>query len=237
MLKRASQFILHNAHGRDPFCRRYRIPAERVSVVRLGAYDVFREWMHAVRNQDERTVLFFGRLSPYKGLEVLYQAASRVATLVPGVRFIVSGRPVPGYGPPPPPALPNGCRVDVNTGYVSNAQLAELFQRATVVVCPYLDATQSGVVLTAYAFERPVVATHVGGLPEYVGDAQTGLLVPPGNIEALALALTEVLTNATLRARLQAGIVERKRRDLAWDTVGRATFDVYQRVLRRCRSR
>jgi glycosyltransferase involved in cell wall biosynthesis len=237
MFKRTSHYILHNRQDKGAFCHRYHVPPELVTLSRLGSYDVFREWMQPGTIQDEHTVLFFGRLSPYKGLEVLYQAALRVAALVPGVRFVIAGRPVAGYCPPPPPALPNGGQLDIRTDYVSNTQLAALFQQATVVACPYIDATQSGVVLTAYAFERPVVATRVGGLPEYVGDRQSGLLVPPGDAEALALALTEVLTNAPLRARLQAGIIERKSGDLAWNTAARATLDVYQGVLRRCRSR
>jgi glycosyltransferase involved in cell wall biosynthesis len=54
--------------------------------------------------------------------------------------------------------------------YLNNAETSELFERATLVACPNLDATQSGVVLTAFGFGKPVVATRVGGLPEYIDD-------------------------------------------------------------------
>ena len=70
--------------------------------------------------------------------------------------------------------------------YVSNDQTASLFERAQVAVCPYVNATQSGVVLTAFAFGCPVVATDAGGLPEYVTDGVSGSVVPAGDDAALA---------------------------------------------------
>lgn len=236
IFRRADRFILHNEHDLPAFCQRYWVPSRRVNVIRLGAYEVFRAWMHNGSSQDDRTVLFLGRISSYKGLEVLYRAAPYVAALVPGVRFLIAGRPVPGYRLPSAPVLSNGSVLDVNADYVSAAEVAQMFQRATVVVCPYLDATQSGVVLTAYAFDRPVVATRTGGLPEYVGDQETGLLVQPGDAEALARALVQVLTDTELQSRLQVGINERKQADLAWETAVSGILGVYADLVSGARS-
>ena len=66
---------------------------------------------------------------------------------------------------------------------------AELFQRCSVVALPYIDASQSGVIPTAYGFKKPVVVTEVGAIPEIVGDGITGFIVPPRNPEALAEAI------------------------------------------------
>ena len=98
----------------------------------------------------------------------------------------------------------------------NSARLVELCQRAAVVACPYVDASQSGVVLTAFALGTPVVTSAVGGLPEYVEHGETGLLVPPGDSEALARALTLVLEDRGLRARLRSGIACRLEGDLGW---------------------
>ena len=92
--------------------------------------------------QGDRTVLFFGRQSPYKGIEVLYDAAQRVAERIPDVRFVIAGKPQGNYSAPPP-ALKHGGHVELIDDYISNARLAELFQLATVVACPYRDATQT----------------------------------------------------------------------------------------------
>jgi glycosyltransferase involved in cell wall biosynthesis len=217
MLRSARQFVLHNAAQRSTFCHRYRVDPRRAHVVHLGPYDAYRAFSAEVPSSaGAPMVLFFGRLSPYKGLDVLYRAAARVAEEVPGVRFVVAGRPIGGYAVPSPPDLTGGAAIDVRSHYITNAALADLFQRAAVVVCPYTDATQSGVVMTAYAFGVPVVASHVGGLPEYVNDGQSGLLVPPGDANVLASALIRVLGEPGLHSRLQQGVKEIVAGKLSW---------------------
>ncbi len=229
----ARRYVLHNREQVEPFCRRYRIPRDRVQSLPLGVYDVYREWIEPGEPPiagDPPTVLFFGRISPYKGLDVLYRALPRVVAAVPGVHVVVAGKPIPGYAPPSPPPIANGGRVEVIADYVPNARLAALFQTATVVVCPYVDATQSGVVQTAYGFGKPVVASKVGGLPEYVVPGETGFLVPPNDADALASALVRVLADPTLQRRLAEGIGRLVSGPLSWNTIARQTRAVYEAV-------
>ena len=233
-LRRARHCILHNHALVEAFHRRYRVSASRVEVIPLGALDIFREWLAAdapSSSSDDRTVLFFGRLSPYKGLETLYRAVPDVMRRLRDVRFVVAGRPVHGYIPPPIPPVSNGGHVEVVEGYISNERLAGLFNRATVVVCPYTDATQSGVILTAYAFGKPVIATRVGGLPEYVRQGETGVLVPAREPAALSAALVDVLIDPDLRTRLRNGISRLLAGPLAWSTIARNTVGVYERCI------
>jgi len=187
-------------------------------------------WIDSPIQQEDRTVLFFGRLSRYKGLDVLYRAIPRVAEAIPNVYFIVAGQPSFGYRPPTPPAIPNGGRIEVLADHIGNARLAALFQLATIVVCPYRDATQSGVVLTSYAFGRPVVATRVGGLPEYVNDGETGLLVPPNDSKALAASLVKVLEDPALQTHLKEGVAAVERSGLNWKRTAADTLRVYSRA-------
>jgi glycosyltransferase involved in cell wall biosynthesis len=228
MLRRAARVLLYNNALRPAFARRYRVPLERIHPTHLGVHHIFREWAVGPLQHVGRSVLFYGRLSPYKGLEVLYEAAPLVAERVPGVRFVVAGRPVRGYQLPPAPRLPNGGQVEVIADYISNARLAELLQSTRVVACPYVDATQSGVALTGLAFEKPVVATRVGGIPEYIEHGQTGLLVPPRDAAALADALVALLTDAALDERLRAAIARLGRAGrLDWADAARATLAMY----------
>lgn len=226
---RASAFIVHNDSDADEFRRSQRDLAV-VASIPLGTLDVFTEWSAPDVAEDEATVLFFGRLSPYKGLEVFYDAVRIVADRLPTARFVVAGRPVAGYRPPDPPPLPDW-QIDVTTSHVSSARAAELFQRATIVVLPYLEATQSGVLLTAYAFGKPVVATRVGGLPQFVKDGVTGLLVEPGNHGALAQAMLALLADPRKRDRMKRGIRQRATTDLSWDAIADQTVSVYETVL------
>lgn len=228
---RVHRFILHNQSQAEVFCRANNVAPDRVAVIHLGVYDVYREWIAKSVMQSDHTVLFFGRLSPYKGLDVLYDAAQRVAERVPGVRFVVAGRPTTNYLPPQRPLLVQGGRIELIQHYITNEYLAELFQQATVVVCPYLEATQSGVVLTAYAFNRPIVASAVGGLPEYVVQGDTGLLVTPGDPKELAEALVNVLLNKDLQIQFQNRIRSHKAEHFSWHQVANQISDVYERTI------
>lgn len=226
----ASRFVLYNAAFQQPFAARYGIPPARVDVGRLGVYDVLREW--SASGGAPSTVLFFGRLSPYKGLDVFYEAARLLARRVAGIRFVVAGRPVEGYTPPSPPDLGGRGTIDVVEGYLSTAETARLLQAASVVVCPYRDASQSGVVLTAFAFRVPVVATTVGGLPEYVIPEKTGLLAPVGDAEAVADAVSRILLEPGLAAQLSRGIAAAAANRLSWRHTADVLWNTYAKAFR-----
>ncbi len=222
------RFILHSHSLQGDFRRRYRIAEHKTVTIPLGVYDVFREWTSNFVSSEDANVLFFGRLSQYKGIETLYQAAPLVAEKVPNVRFVVAGRSVPGYQLPSPPTLPRSASMEIVQDYIPTLQLVEYLQTASVVVCPYSDATQSGVIMTSYALGKPVVATRVGGLSEYVEEGTTGLLVPPGDPAALAAAIVSVLTDPRLRNQLRSGLAEVQRGRLNWTSIAERTLQVYR---------
>jgi glycosyltransferase involved in cell wall biosynthesis len=226
---RARRFVLYNAASRLSFAAGYGIDPARVDATRLGVYDVFRQWSAAGDAPGHpSTVLFFGRLSPYKGLDTFYEAARLVAARVSGVRVVVAGRAVEGYTPPQPPTLERDGAIQVIDRYLSNADAARLFAQAAVVVCPYRDATQSGVVLTAFAFGAPVIATAVGGLPEYVLPERTGLLVPVGDPAALADAICRVLESPAWAATLRRGVAAAADAEFSWRHTVDALIRTYQ---------
>ena len=163
----------------------------------------------------------------------MFRAAPTVARAVPNVTFRVAGAPVAGYEPGPPPPLENGGRIETMYSYVSNDQTASLFERAQVVVCPYTNASQSGVVLTAFAFGCPVVATDAGGLPEYVADGVSGLVVPAGDDAALAGALIRCLSEPELLASLRAGVEAATATELNWRQTASELTVIYADVARR----
>ena len=186
-----AQFILHNRQQLPVFSERYGIRSERCHYVPLGPYEVFRLFEPAVPPPTEPlTVLFYGRISPYKGVEYLVEAAQIARRQLPALRVIVAGKPNYNLDTQ---VLEQDDTFEYLPGYIPNEQLALLLHRAAVVVCPYTDATQSGVVMTAYAFGKPVLATAVGGLPEMVQEGVTGQLVPPRDAQALADAMIAML--------------------------------------------
>jgi len=143
------------------------------------------------------TVLFFGRLLPYKGLEYLLAAFRRLDP----ARFslLIAGE---GDLPADVGALPN---VRVINRFIGDDDLPLVFNQAHVVALPYVAASQSGVAYMALAFGRPVVATRVGGLGDVVEDDFNGFLVEPRSEEQLAAALQRMADSAVL-ARLAENV-------------------------------
>jgi glycosyltransferase involved in cell wall biosynthesis len=145
-----------------------------------------------------RVILFFGLIRAYKGLRTLLDAFALEkdaldATLLVVGEFYEDRAPYDAAIRD----LGIGDRVRIVDRYVPDADVPAYFRLADVVVLPYLSATQSAIVQTAFSFERPVIVTAVGGLPDVVKDNVTGFVVPSENPRALAAAMLRFFTEKT----------------------------------------
>ena len=138
--------------------------------------------------ENERILLFFGFVRPYKGLKYLLEAMPIIKGQLERVRLWVVG----DFGEDEKDyfdlinRLKIGADVELVKGYIPDEEVEKYFSAADLVVLPYESATQSGIVQIAYGFEKPVVATNVGGLPEVVLEGKTGFLVAPKDPVSLA---------------------------------------------------
>jgi glycosyltransferase involved in cell wall biosynthesis len=178
---------------------------------------------------DDRSVLFFGRIWPYKGLEYLIRAQPMITDRAPDARIVIAGRGEDVSAYRSMMAQPD--RFEVHNRYISDDELIGFFRRAAVVVLPHIEASISGVIAVAYTFGKPIVATSVGVLPELVLDGRTGLVVPPRDERALADAIVTVLNDRRLQHALGAG--GRRRLETEFDPafVGRETIASYERAI------
>ena len=149
-------------------------------------------WKENKSYNKNHNVLFFGRISPYKGLEYLCKAMVKVKEQVPDATLTIAGGGKMYFDIS---SYEKKEWVKIINRYVGMEELAGLLQNCSLTVCPYTDATQSGVIMTSYSLCKPVIATNVGGLGEMVEDGKTGLLVPPKNIDALANAIISLLND------------------------------------------
>jgi len=123
-------------------------------------------------------------------------------------------------------------RFIVHNEYISEERAAEYFQRASVVVLPYIEASQSGVIPMAYSAGKPVVATTVGGLPEMVDDGYTGYLVSPGRSTA-AEALTRLLLDKPLCRQMGMNGKRKIEAECSPSLIAEKTMEVYRRAVER----
>lgn len=231
-LQHSSAIIIHNQHLRAKFERRFNLDKTRVYVVPLGILYTYTKWTSQNTEQDG-TILFFGRIYPYKGLEYLAQAWPIIRESVANSRLLVAGKGERYFDMS---VFERDPRVEFHFRYISNAELVSFILRASVIVVPYLDATQSGVVLTAYAFGKPVVATNVEGLRDVVEDGVTGFVVPPKDHERLANAIMVLLNNHSLRRQMAQTIMERSHHEFAWLTIAERTIAVYEKATQTLRN-
>ena len=201
------------------------LPNARAALVRHPLYDLFGHPVlkegarRALQVTAGRVLLFFGYIRPYKGLRVLLEALallvgreefSDLLLLVVGefyedeasYRAFITARNL-------------GHHVQIVGEYVPQNRVAQYFSASDVVILPYRSATQSGIAQIAYNFNKPVIATTVGGLAEVVVEGKTGFLVPPDDPPALAEAIARFYREG--RGQEMTAGVEAEKKNFSWE--------------------
>lgn len=166
-----------------------------------------------------KTLLFFGLIREYKGLDVLLRALPRI----PEARLVVAGDPLD----PIEPVASD--RVEWRLRFIGDAEVAELMEQAAIVVLPYRKLDSSGVLATAIGYRRPAVVSDVGSLGEIVREFGAGLVVPPGDEAALAAACSTLLGDEKALARAYEGAA-RAAASLTWDASAQEHERVYEEI-------
>lgn len=196
----------------------------KVEIIPLGDILFFNKYKKYM-GEEKNNILFFGRIIKYKGLEYLIKAEPLITKEIPDINIIIAGE---GDFSKLEPLLLNRIKFEIINEFIPNVKVAELFQKSKIVVLPYIEASQSGIIPIAYAFKKPVVATSVGAIPEVVENGKTGIIVPPKNPEALADAIIKLLKDDDLRIRMGNNAYKKLKIDMSWDRISERTITVYK---------
>ena len=224
----ADHFILLNKVQTEDFMSKYLITEDKISFSRLGNYDSIAKVVPKDMNIKGNYILFMGSIIPYKGLEYLLEAMVVVHKQCPDLRLVIAGG--------------GNIYFDISKyekmdyvewihRYVGVRELAGLLKKALFVVCPYKDATQSGVVQTAFAMGVPVVASNVGSLPSVITNNVNGILVPPCNAKVLADAIIALAGDMELLKSFEVNIQSKWKKDMGWNEVANDYIQVYKSLL------
>ena len=236
LLDRMDRTITHTDGSRDRLAGAGLDP-DRISVVPHGAFDYLTGLdpmplpeLLAETPTDRPVVLFFGLIRPYKGLDLLVDALADV----PEAELWVVGNPrIPerelGALRDRAASLPGGSRWV--TRFVDDAEIRPVMERADLMVLPYREADQSGVLYTGLAFGMPMVVTSVGGPGEVAERTGAVLAVPPNDRAALSEAISGLVRDRSRRddlGRRAAGVASS---EYAWDRIAGQTIEVYERAI------
>ncbi len=222
--------VVHSQHGRARLTDELGVQAARVHVIRHGAFAHLAAAPVPASAPSSRSgahedpvVLCFGLMRPYKGIELLLDAWHGIE----GAELWIVGAPRMDISALTARA-PAGVRFVPR--FITDAELPAYFRRAEIVVLPYREIDQSGVLFTALAFAKPLLLSDVGGFPEIAatGAART---FPAGDAAALRAALRELLEDPASRSAMAGAAAAAAAGPYAWANVARETLALYEQLL------
>jgi glycosyltransferase involved in cell wall biosynthesis len=224
--------VVHSEHGARRLESDFGVPPQRLRVIPHGAFDYLTRQEHEVPLPPELgdvegpVILAFGLVRPYKGTDVLLEAFQRIE----GAELWVVGMPRMPMDELHRLAERAPGRVRFVDRFITDPEIPAFMRRADLVVLPYRNIEQSGVLYTGLAFGRPLVLSAVGGFPE-IAEQGAARLVPPGDPGALGETLRDLLADGPARARLAEAAGAAAATTYSWDRIAEQTMALYRDLL------
>lgn len=232
LLARMDAVVSHTEDGRIRLVGEFGVPEDRLEVIPHGALDYLADQPDEQELPDELAsvegpvVLAFGLIRPYKGVDVLLEAFQGIE----GAELWVVGMPMVPMEPLREQASRCRSRVRFVDRFVSDREIPAFMRRADLVVLPYREIQQSGVLYAALAFGKPLLLTDVGGFPEVAAHG-AARLVAPSDPAALAAALGDLIEAPDELARLAEASEAAARGPYSWSEAATRTKALYDRLL------
>lgn len=190
IIKKSNGIVVLTESFIEDISRIYNISKDRIVWIRHANYCYYRPNSYVRNCKIQKRILFFGRIHEYKGVSILLDAMNIVIKEIPDIILRIAGRGSICITDQHK-VIQLGKNVEIINKWIGNSEIHKFFSDVDLIVAPYIEASQSGVVMLSYAFGKPVIVTNVGGLPEQVMDG-SGIVVPPNDAIALAKAIISI---------------------------------------------
>jgi len=240
-------FFVHTSKMKTELVADFHVPERNVTLIPFGINNALpdRGLTRAEARQQlgigdaDNTILFFGNLGPYKGVDLLVSAFQRIAATNAKYRLIIAGKPRGGcekYVAGIEEAIRNSgiqSQVQLRIGFVPDDRLEAYFKAADLLALPYRFISQSAVLFMAYSFGLPVVATDVGCFSEDVIEARTGFVCKPDDPVALADAIERYFASDLYQSldKRRQEIRDYANERYSWEKVSELTLNAYKGLL------
>lgn len=232
--------IVHTPKMKEELVNEFKVSSEKVYVVNHGIDKIdnspsinkgeAREKLGL--NKEEKVVLFFGNISPYKGLELLIQAIEKINDK--NIKLLIAGNVSDKQYKEKILGLINGIKkhVSYNLTRINDAEIGTYFSACDVVILPYTNIYQSGVLFLAYFYGCPVIASKVGNFESDIIHGKTGLLFKTSDVNDLAYKLKEFYDDMYPDLdKIKEEIKNYANNKYSWSTISNVTQDLYQNLL------
>lgn len=224
-LRHADKVLTLTRYVRDSMLERYSVEDDRIEVIPHGIFGGENRPAQPRTRDRSRPLrlLFFGRILAYKGLSVLLDAFRRLNEAQEAVELTIAGAGDVSTHRKMLSELPN---VTLINRWIESDEIIRLVREHDLMVLPYTEASQSGVVAFACGAGLPVIATPVGGLPEQISHMRSGIVARSVDAAGIAEAVTAFLRDDDLYERCSRGALKLADGSLAWDRIAGKIGDI-----------
>jgi len=238
--KLADLLICHGEEARTRLIKEFSVAAEKIVIVPHGPmFENARVSQQEARaalgfSPEEVIILSFGVISPYKGVDWLLDAWHKIRGLK-NARLVIAGTGDPALLASIEQqvhALGVQDSVHLHLKFVPVEMLPSFYQSSDVIVYPYREITTSGAITTGIGYGKAIVATRVPAFRELLREGETALFVDYGDVDSLGDAISKLVRDPKLRARLAENVAALGRRCSSWEAIAERTRQCYEAVLR-----
>lgn len=180
ILKNRLDIVLHSQKSYDDILKYKLFDKESLHIIHFGKFETYSLFKPApIKDLPKKYILFLGVINEYKGIEIMYDLVRAYPEDYKDVQFVIAGK---GYVPIIDKMKEDNHFTIINR-YISNEELAYLFEKSFFVICPYKSISQSGIPQTAFVFNKPILSSNIESFKEIINAPRFGLYVETANIE------------------------------------------------------
>jgi D-inositol-3-phosphate glycosyltransferase len=238
----SDKVIAHNRVSQEELTRVFLVSEKKIEIIPHGNY------FHTIDNipcqinsrarlelpLDAKILLFFGQIKEVKGLDILLRSLPGVVKKIPDLRLMIAGRVwKDDFNKYQRIIEDNGLKeyCILNIEYIPNEKVSDFFSAADLVILPYRKIYQSGTVLLAMSYGKPVLASDLAGMREVVKDGETGFLFPDGDVQKLSEKIIEILSEPDHCQIVAENALRLVKCDYGWEKIGHLTSRCYRSAL------
>lgn len=213
--KKTAADLVNNVSGYDV--------KKHINLIHFGPFDSYKAYGKGFlpNGVPDKYLLYLGHIHPYKGLKYLFDAVEFLGEKIGSVKIVVAGN---GYDPILDKMKKNSRFMLINR-FIENAELVGLIRNCSAIICPYISASQSGLVQTGMVFNKPIVATRVGSFIEIIHDGVNGILCEAADAKSLANAINRVISNEVTFNSIDIPAY------LKWDNIANKYMELYRKMV------